>query len=104
MAEHQPSTAERIDARMIPSTADHAAWTANCQAIDRVTGTSRYPYIVAWGKFLGFTASTALDYLQKAEAENAPSEAIQKIEDQWLVVSNIRNETNRRLVIDLAGP
>lgn len=37
-----------------------------------------------------------MEYLQKAEADNAPAEAIQKVEDTWMLLSSIKNESNRR--------
>lgn len=88
--------------RVIPNISDVSAYRANCDAIDRLIGECRYPYIVAWGKFLGFTPETVREYVQKAEADKAPTEAIQKLDDEWLVLSNINNETNRRRVMELA--
>ena len=88
--------------RMIPSISDTAAYKANCEAIDRLVGECRYPYIVAWGKFLGLAPETVKEYLVTAEADKAPTEAIQKFDDEWMLLSTIRNESNRRRVIELA--
>jgi hypothetical protein len=44
------------------------------------------------------------EYVQKAEAEDAPAESIQKFDDGWSVLSDIVNETNRRRVMALAKP
>lgn len=88
--------------RVIRSISDAAAYKANCEAIDRLVGKCGYPYIVAWGKFLGFTPETVHEYVRQAEVDNAPMEAIQKLDDGWSVVSSIKNETNRRRVMELA--
>lgn len=90
--------------RVIPKISDTTAYRTNCEAIDRLIGECRYPYIVAWGKFLGFAPATVIEYVQQAEADNAPAEAIQKIEDEWILVSSIQNEINRKRVLELATP
>lgn len=89
--------------RMIPSVSDEAARKANDEAIDRLVGECRYPYIVAWGKFLGFTPEAVQEYVREAEANDAPPDAIQKIDGEWLTVTGIRNETNRKRVLELAN-
>lgn len=61
-----------------------------------------HPFIEAWGKFLGFTASTISTQLQEAQADSAPREAIQKIDGRWLTLDDIQNATNRQRVIELA--
>jgi hypothetical protein len=40
---------------VIPRIAANVADAANIAAIDRLISTTRFPYIVAWGKWLGFT-------------------------------------------------
>lgn len=104
MGLHQHRSEAQERERLISSVSDRTAWSANCEAIDRLTHESRYPYIVAWGKFLGFAPETVHECLQKAEADNAPPEAIQKIDGEWLLLSSIQNDGNRRRVVALARP
>jgi hypothetical protein len=89
--------------RVIPSVSDAAAYEANCDAIDRLVGECQYPYIVAWGKFLGFSPETVKEYVEQAEADNAPAEAIQKSDDKWMLLSSVKNESNRKRVMELAA-
>lgn len=94
---------ERIRSNtVITSTADREAYSANCLAIDKRVETQRFRYIVAWGKWLGFTPDTVQKSVLEAEAENAPSDAIQKIGTRWLVLKDIVNETNRKIIVYLA--
>ena len=72
-------------------------------AIDTAVQATRYTYIVAWGKWLGFTPATVLDYLAQAEADGAPLDSTQKIDGIWLGLDDIANETNRKRVEALAG-
>lgn len=88
--------------RVIRRISDPGANEANCDAIDRLIGECRHPYIVAWGKFLGFAPETVKEYIQKAEAENAPVEAVQKLDDEWILLSSIKDEVNRSRVANLA--
>lgn len=88
--------------RAIPRISDTVAYKTNCEAIDRLIGECGYPYIVAWGKFLGFAPETVMEYVQQAEADKAPTDAIQKFEDQWMLLSAIRSDSNRRRVTELA--
>ena len=47
---------ERLKSKtVIASTADRNAYSVNCLAIDNLVKTKRFRYIVAWGKWLGFT-------------------------------------------------
>ena len=104
MTGHVPAAEAQTFERVIPSRSDRAAYEANMAAIDRLIGQCRYPYIVAWGKFLGFTPQAVQEYVQDAEADNAPAESIQKFDDGWSVLSDIVNETNRQRVMALAKP
>lgn len=104
MTRHVRSTEAQRPERVIPSRSDRAAYEANMAAIDRLIGACRWPYIVAWGKFLGFTPETVQEYVEEAEADNAPAESIQKFDDGWSELSDIVNETNRRRVMALAKP
>lgn len=97
----QSSEGEKCE-RVIPSISDTAAYEANCEAIDRLIGKCPYPYIVAWGKFLGFSPEVVKEYVEQAIADNAPAEAVQKLEDGWMLLSSIKNEGNRSRVTSLA--
>lgn len=88
--------------RVIPCSTDRAAWKANCEAINQVVGECRYPYIISWGKFLGFAPEAVMEQLEKAELDEAPFDAIQKVDDEWMLLSSIKNDTNRRRVMELA--
>ncbi|HJT35116.1 MAG TPA: hypothetical protein VJ783_24025 [Pirellulales bacterium] len=93
--------------RSIQNRSDPAIYKANCEAIDRLIGRCRYPYVVAWGKFLGAPPETVRQWVRQAEAGDAPADAIQYFRDGlgegWGTVDSIRNDTNRRLVIALAN-
>src|SRR5688572_12544131 len=80
------------DPRVIPQQADAAANANNIAAIDRVSGHTAYRHIVAWGKFLGFTPETVLREIALAERENAPVDAIQKLDGRWHTVADIAND------------
>jgi len=97
MAEQQP-----MDESVIPSTSDRAAYTANAAAIDELVSTEKYHHMVAWGKWLGFTPRTVEKYVNQAEDENAPTDAVQKIDGQWVRLQDVANETNRRRVDEIA--
>ncbi|HVU47240.1 MAG TPA: hypothetical protein VFE62_00280 [Gemmataceae bacterium] len=88
--------------RAIPCISDAVAFEANCDAIDQLVGECRYPYIVAWGKFLGFTPETVREHVQNAEVDDAPMDAIQKCDGEWLLLSTIKNDTNRKRVVELS--
>ena len=83
---------------LIPKQSDESANRANVLAIDKAAGGSRYAFIVAWGKFLGFTPDTVCREIERAEAEGAPLNAIQKIEGRWHTIDDIANDTNRSRV------
>lgn len=87
---------------VIPSMADAAANQANIAEIDRLVKTDKYIHVVAWGKFLGFTPATVLKYVQEAETDGAPADAIQKIEGRWLTLDDITNDSNRKRVEEIA--
>lgn len=70
--------------------------------IDRIVRTQKYLYVVAWGKWLGFTPETVRDIVQVAELDDAPADAIQKIDGPWLRLGDIENESNRTFVDELA--
>ena len=89
-------------ASVIPRISDRAANAANMAAIDEFVRTGKYNHIVAWGKWLGFTPQTVQKHVEQAEAENAPEDAIQKIDGKWDLVGDIANETNRKWVNELA--
>ena len=90
------------DNSVIPSTADHEAFRANAEAIDRQVRTDRYFYIIAWGKWLGFTPQTVERYVRTAEFDDAPVDAVQKIDDEWIRLGDIANEANRKRVEEIA--
>lgn len=87
---------------MIPSIADRVADEANMTAIDRLIPTTKYPYLVAWGKWLGFTPETVHRSVAEAESDAAPLDSIQKIEGKWHTLYDISNAANRRQVERLA--
>jgi hypothetical protein len=88
---------------VIPSIADKVANAANIAAIDRLIQASRYSYIIAWGKWLGFTPETVQASTREAEADDAPLDAIQKVEGRWLVLGDIQNDANRKRVEEIAN-
>lgn len=83
---------------VIPSLADKAADRANIAAIDARVSPACYPYIVAWGKWLGFTPEIVSTFVAEAAADKAPRDAIQKIRGRWLRVKDICNDRNRETV------
>ncbi len=89
--------------RVIRDMSDEAVNQANVKGIDTLVKTQKYRHIVAWGKFLGFTPATVLEYVRQAEADNAPADVIQQIDGKWLRLEDIKNETNRHRVSELAG-
>ena len=90
------------DGALIPKIIDNVANHANSAAIDALLKTLKYGHIVAWGKWLGFTPEAVLKYVQDADADDAPADAIQKIDGQWLRLGDIHNESNRRQVDEMA--
>lgn len=94
---------EAGDRTVIPSISDKTADSANLAAIDSQVQTCRFPFIVAWGKWLGFTPKSVLQTMAQAEADNAPPTVIQKIDDKWLTLDDIENDTNRRHVEQIAA-
>lgn len=72
-------------------------------AIDTLIGASRYPYIVAWGKWLGFKPETVRNDVVKAETDDAPHESVQKIDGRWVFLADIQNDSNRQRIIAIAG-
>lgn len=88
-------------ATVIPSL-DRASTAANSAAIDRLIPTTRYPYLVAWAKWLGFTPEAVRQGVLEAEKDNAPQDSIQKIDGRWLVLDDIKNDTNRKRVEKIA--
>jgi hypothetical protein len=91
------------DGTVIPSTSDRVAYKRNMEEIDRLVVSSRYPYIVAWGKWLGFTPEVVLKYVTLAESENAPEDSIQKTEGKWVRIGDVVNDTNRNRVEGLVN-
>lgn len=87
---------------VIPSMSDRTAAAANSAAIDRLIRTPKYVYIIAWGKWLGFTPETVQKSVVEAEADDAPAEALQKIDGRWLFLGDIVNDENRSRVEALA--
>ena len=87
---------------VIPQISDARAHAANQTAIDRFVHTDRFHHIIAWGKWLGFTPQTVLKAVKDAEADDAPWDAIQKIDGRWLRLDDITNEENRRQVEEIA--
>jgi hypothetical protein len=81
--------------RLIPSTADLIAFERNCKEIDLLVQPGKYPYIVAWGKWLGFKPVCVKNYLIQAEEDGAPQDSIQKIDGEWSRIGDVVNETNR---------
>jgi hypothetical protein len=92
----------RFDVTVIKRISDKAAYEANMAAISTLVRTQKYHHIVAWGKFLGFTPETVKKSVSEAEAENAPADAIQKIDGRWRCLADIENESNRQRVNDIA--
>jgi hypothetical protein len=89
-------------AKAIRRISDNAAYQANVVAIDGLVKTLKYHHIVAWGKWLGFTPETVNKSLIDAEVDNAPADAVQKIDGVWICLEDIKNETNRKRVDDIA--
>ena len=92
------------DGTVIPSTADPVAYRANMRAIDEQVAPKTYAYIIAWGKWLGFTPFSVQRSVDEAVVDNAPLDVIQKIDGKWLHLDGIANDTNRNRVMALANP
>lgn len=92
----------KSDGGLISSISDRVAYRENMDAIDRWVRSRKYAFIIAWGKWLGFTPETVLSYIAQAEADDAPLDVTQKIDGVWLRVSDIANDTNRNRVEALA--
>lgn len=86
---------------VIPSISDPAANAANMAAIDRLVRTTKYLHIVAWGKWLGFAPKTVQESVDLAEAEEAPVDAVQKLNGEWTRMGDLMNEENRKKVEEL---
>ena len=86
---------------VIPRIADSVAYKANMIEIDRLLKPSRYRHIVAWGKWLGFKPQVVQRNLGEADDDNAPLDAIQKVDGRWLQISDIQSDANRLRVIEL---
>ena len=91
------------DHAVIPSITDKTADAANLAAIDSLVKALNHPYVVAWGKWLGFTPTAVQQSVSEAEADNAPHKAIQKIDGRWLTLEDINNDQNRRTVEEIAN-
>ena len=99
-----PSTVDsKAEGGLIPKISDRVAYRDNMDAIDRSVQSRKYAYIIAWGKWLGFTPVTVLNYITQAEADGAPLDVTQKIDGAWLRLGDIANETNRKRVEALAA-
>ncbi len=70
--------------------------------IDNVVKTQKYHHIVAWAKWLGFTPESARKIIEEAQLDDAPADAIQKVDGRWLCLGDINNESNRNRVDNLA--
>ena len=90
-------------ASTIPRISDTAAYRENMVAIDRMVSTPKCYHIIAWGKWLGLTPETVRNIIEAAQSDNAPPDAIQKIDGRWLRLQDIENESNRNCVDDLAS-
>ena len=88
---------------VIPCSADKVADTKNILAIDTLVRTEKYRHVVAWGKWLGFTPESVQMQVREAEMDDAPADAIQKIDGRWLRFGDINNESNRQRVSDLVA-
>ena len=86
---------------VIPRISDPVANAENMAAIDSLVTSERFPHIVAWGKWLGFTPETVRKSLEAAETDNAPEGSLQKIDGQWIRREDIANAENLRQVDDL---
>lgn len=87
---------------VIPRMTDTATNDENNAEIDRLVKTGKYAHIVAWGKFLGFTPATVMNYVRQAELDAAPDNVIQKTDGRWLTLDDIQNDSNRRRVEEIA--
>lgn len=65
--------------------------------------TPRYPYIVAWGRWLAFSSEYVREQVEQAIADNAPHNAIQKHADGWHTLDDIQNANNRAAVEAIAS-
>lgn len=90
------------DGTVIPRVSDMVANAENIEAIDQLVVSGKYRHIVAWGKWLGFTPSTVADHVRQAEADDAPSDVVQKVNGKWIRLDDVVNETNRRRVDEIA--
>lgn len=86
----------------MPRISDRAAYEANIVAIDNVAKTQKYYHIIAWAKWLGFIPETARKILEEAQLDDAPPDALQKVDGRWLCLGDINNESNRNRVDNLA--
>jgi hypothetical protein len=91
------------EATVIPSISDPVADSANLAAIDSTIKSTRYSYIVAWGKWLGFTPASIKESIAQAEADDASPDVIQKIDGEWLTLDDIVSQSNRTVVEAIAA-
>lgn len=101
-ASHNANRTNETKSTVIPSIFDRAANDANMAAIDQHVRTTKFRHIVAWGKWLGFTPETVQKSVEQAEADHAPEDVIQKIDGEWLRVTDIANDANRKRFDELA--
>lgn len=87
----------------IPSTSDESDFAINAVAIDSLVGQTKYQHIVAWGKWLGFTPETVLKHIELAEKEQAPLDAVQKLDGVWTRIGDVVNDTNRARVLEITA-
>lgn len=90
-------------ASIIPFLSETAAYEENMAAIDRTIKTEKYHHIIAWGKWLDFTPDSVRNLIEVAILDDAPADAIQKIDGVWLRLRDIVNGSNRNHVDYLAG-
>ncbi|MES2793329.1 MAG: hypothetical protein V4719_27205 [Planctomycetota bacterium] len=105
MPPSQPSeeaNAPSVVASTIPRISDITAYRENMAAIDQVIRTKKYHHVIAWGKWLGFTPETIKKIIEVAQRDDAPADAIQKVDGRWLRLRGIKNEFNRKCVNELA--
>ena len=83
------------DQTVILSVSDVKAYADNALALDRVAGQTPYRYAVAWAKALGLTPVSLQATLAQAVADSAPVDAMQKLDGEWVLFSQVMNEHTR---------